>query len=275
MIQSLEDLVTLNNGIPMPGFGFGVFKIGDGSPVIQAVRAALHVGYRLIDTAAVYGNETGVGQAIRESGIPREQLFITSKVWNNDQGYEETIRAYETSLKKLGLEYLDLYLIHWPVPEKYLATWQAMTDLYSQGKVRAIGVSNFSIHHLKQLLAISDIVPAVDQIELHPLLNQQEIRRFCQTHGIIVEAWSPLMRGNLDVPVLTDLARKYHRSAAQIVLRWHVQLETVPLPKSVHPHRIRENAQVFDFSLSEEDMALINSLHANKHFGSDPDNFTF
>ncbi|MEA5031408.1 MAG: aldo/keto reductase, partial [Sphaerochaeta sp.] len=233
MIQNLHDTVMLNNGVAMPGLGLGVFKVGDGSPVVSAVKSALRAGYRSIDTAAVYGNEEGVGQAIKESGLDREKLFITSKVWNADQGYETTLQAYETSLKKLGLEYLDLYLIHWPVKGKYLDTWRAMTELYKQGKVRAIGVSNFQIHHLKDILDASDVVPAVNQIELHPLLNQKDIRDFCQLNNIVVEAWSPLMKGNLDLPVLLDLAKKYQKSPAQIVLRWHIQHGVVVIPKSV------------------------------------------
>ena len=275
MIQNLQDTVMLNNGVAMPGLGLGVFKVGDGSPVVSAVKSALRAGYRSIDTAAVYGNEEGVGQAINESGIEREKLFVTSKVWNADQGYETTLQAYETSLKKLGLEYLDLYLIHWPVKGKYLDTWRAMTELYKQGKVRAIGVSNFQIHHLKDILDASDVVPAVNQIELHPLLNQKDIRDFCQLNNIVVEAWSPLMKGNLDLPVLLDLAKKYQKSPAQIVLRWHIQHGVVVIPKSVHDHRIRENALVFDFSLSADEVTLIDTLHTGKRFGPDPDNFDF
>lgn len=275
MIQNLQDTVMLNNGVAMPGLGLGVFKVGDGSPVVGAVKSALRTGYRSIDTAAVYGNEEGVGQAIQESGIEREKLFITSKVWNADQGYETTLLAYETSLKKLGLEYLDLYLIHWPVKGKYLDTWRAMTELYKQGKVRAIGVSNFQIHHLKDILDASDVVPSVNQIELHPLLNQKEIRDFCQLNNIVVEAWSPLMKGNLDLPVLLDLAKKYQKSPAQIVLRWHIQHGVVVIPKSVHDHRIRENALVFDFALTADEIHLIDTLHTGRRFGPDPDNFDF
>jgi len=275
MIQNLQDTVMLNNGVAMPGLGLGVFKVGDGSPVVSAVKSALRAGYRSIDTAAVYGNEEGVGQAIKESGIEREKLFITSKVWNADQGYETTLQAYGTSLKKLGLEYLDLYLIHWPVKGKYLDTWRAMTELYKQGKVRAIGVSNFQIHHLRDILDASDVVPAVNQIELHPLMNQKDIRDFCQLNNIVVEAWSPLMKGNLDIPVLLDLAKKYQKSPAQIVLRWHIQHGVVVIPKSVHDHRIRENALVFDFSLSADEINLIDTLHTGKRFGPDPDNFDF
>lgn len=265
----------LNNGVAMPGLGLGVFKVGDGSPVAAAVKSALRAGYRSIDTAAVYGNETGVGIGLAESGLKREEVFITSKVWNADQGYDSTFKALETSLSRLGTDYLDLYLIHWPVAEKYLETWQALTELYKEGRVRAIGVSNFHIHHLKEILDTSSVVPAVNQIELHPLLNQKEIRDFCQLNNIVVEAWSPLMKGNLDIPLLTDLARRYHKTPAQVVIRWHIQHGVVVIPKSVHDHRIRENAQVFDFSLSADEMDAIDALHVDKRFGPDPDNFDF
>ncbi len=275
MIGNLQDTIMLNNGVQMPGFGLGVFKVGDGTPVINSVKSALRAGYRSIDTAAVYGNEEGVGQAIRESGVDRETLFLTSKVWNADQGYESTFKAFETSLAKLGTDYLDLYLIHWPVKGKYLDTWRAMTELYRQKRVRAIGVSNFQIHHLKEILGSSDIVPAVNQVELHPLLNQQELRDFCKLQNITVEAWSPLMKGNLDLPVLQEIAAVHGKTAAQVVLRWHIQHGIVVIPKSVHDHRIRENAQVFDFSLTADEMHRIDALHVGKRFGPDPDNFDF
>lgn len=275
MMRNLQDTVMLNNGVAMPGFGLGVFKVGDGTPVVNSVKSALRLGYRSIDTAAVYGNEKGVGEAVGASGIPRDQLFITSKIWNADQGYDSTLNAYEASLERLGMEYLDLYLIHWPVKGRYVETWKAMVDLYHRGKVRAIGVSNFHIHHLKDIMAAGDVVPAVNQIELHPLLNQEAIRDFCRMNNIVVEAWSPLMRGNLDLPVLGDLAVKHGKTPAQIVLRWHIQNGIVVIPKSVHEHRIRENAQVFDFSLSSEDMKMIDALHEGRRFGADPDDFNF
>lgn len=275
MMRNLQDTVMLNNGVAMPGFGLGVFKVGDGTPVVNSVKSALRLGYRSIDTAAVYGNEKGVGEAVGASGIPRDQLFITSKIWNADQGYDSTLDAYEASLERLGMEYLDLYLIHWPVKGRYVETWKAMVDLYHRGKVRAIGVSNFHIHHLKDIMAAGDVVPAVNQIELHPLLNQEAIRDFCRMNNIVVEAWSPLMRGNLDLPVLGDLAVKHGKTPAQIVLRWHIQNGIVVIPKSVHEHRIRENAQVFDFSLSSEDMKMIDALHEGRRFGADPDDFNF
>lgn len=275
MIQHVQDTIILNNGVAMPGLGLGVFKVGDGSPVSAAVKSALRAGYRAIDTAAVYGNEEGVGIGLREGGVPREDVFVTSKVWNADQGYDATLKAFDASLGRLGLSYLDLYLIHWPVAGKYVETWQALTELYHEGRVRAIGVSNFHIHHLKDILDTSDVVPAVDQIELHPLLNQKEIRDFCQMNNIVVEAWSPLMKGNLDLPVLEQLAKAYGKTPAQIVLRWHIQHGVVIIPKSVHDHRIRENAHIFDFSLSSADMDAIDALHEGRRFGPDPDNFDF
>ncbi|PKL14555.1 MAG: aldo/keto reductase [Spirochaetae bacterium HGW-Spirochaetae-8] len=275
MIANLQDTVLLNNGVRMPGYGLGVFKVADGDLVMQSVKAALRNGYRSIDTAAIYGNEAGVGTAIEASGIPRDQLFVTSKVWNGDQGYDATLKAFEVSLHKLGLDYLDLYLIHWPVKAHYLDTWRALLRLYEEKRVRAIGVSNFHIHHLKNILELSDVIPAVDQVELHPLLNQKELRDFCRENTIQIEAWSPIMKGNLDLPLLLELSKKYGKTPAQVVLRWHVQHGIVVIPKSVHEHRIRENAQVFDFSLSADDMAAIDALNENKRFGSDPDNFDF
>ena len=275
MFNSLQDTITLNNQIQMPAFGLGVFKMGDGTPVKNAVRSALRYGYRLIDTAALYGNEQGVGQAINDSGIKREQLFVTSKVWNSDHGYEATLKAYDTSLKQLQMDYLDLYLIHWPVPGRYTETWKALLKLYSEKRVKAIGVSNFQIHHLQDLFAISDVMPAVNQVELHPLLAQQELRAFCLEHNIAVQAWSPLMRGRLDLPLFKELATKYGKSEANIVLRWHNQKGIAVIPKSVHDYRIRDNAAIFDFTLTDQEMARLDALHQSKRFGPDPDDPEF
>ncbi len=275
MITNLQDSVVLNNGVTMPGFGLGVFKVAEGDLVVNAVKSALRAGYRSIDTAAIYANEEGVGRGIRESGLPRNQIFVTTKVWNGDQGYDSTLQAFETSLKKLGMDYLDLYLIHWPVKAKYMDTWRALLKLYEEKKVRAIGVSNFPIAHLKNILEISDVIPAVNQVELHPLLNQKELRDFCRDASIQIEAWSPIMKGNLELPLLMELSQKYSKTPAQVVLRWHIQNDVVVIPKSVHEHRIRENSQIFDFSLSNEDMLRIDSLNENKRFGPDPDTFDF
>ena len=276
MITSLQDTITLHNGVQMPGFGIGVYKIEDGNEVIAAVKNAVEVGYRAVDTAALYHNEEGVGVAIKECGIPREELFITTKVWNSDQGYESTLAAFQKSLDKLDLEYVDLYLIHWPVVEKYKDTWRAMETLYKQGKVRAIGVSNFHQHHLEDLLSVAEIKPMVNQVELHPLLSQKELREYCQSEGIAVTAWSPLARGKcFDLPELQEIAKKYHKSVAQVVLRWDVQHHIITIPKSVHESRIRENADIFDFELTSDEMAVIDALNKNERVGQNPDHFHF
>ncbi|MDQ1143642.1 diketogulonate reductase-like aldo/keto reductase [Bacillus sp. SORGH_AS 510] len=276
MVKSLQDTTTLSNGVKMPWFGLGVFKVEEGSEVVESVKAALRNGYRSIDTAAIYQNEEGVGQAIRESGIAREELFVTSKVWNADLGYESTIAAYETSLKKLGLEYLDLYLIHWPVAGKYKEAWRALETLYKEGRVKAIGVSNFHVHHLEDVMKDAEIKPMVNQVEYHPRLAQKELRAFCQEQGIQLEAWSPLMQGQLlDNEVLQTIAEKHNKSVAQVILRWDLQNGVVTIPKSIKEHRIIENSQVFDFELTSEDMGAIDSLNEDRRVGPDPDNFDF
>ena len=279
-MKNLQDTTTLHNGVKMPWFGLGVFKVSEGAEVIDAVRTAIAAGYRSIDTAAAYGNEEGVGQGIREgskeAGISREELFITSKVWNSDLGYESTIAAYETSLKKLGLDYLDLYLIHWPVEEKYKEAWRALETLYKDGRVKAIGVSNFHIHHLEELMKDAEIAPMVDQIEYHPRLTQTELHEFCKTHDIQLEAWSPLMQGKLlDHPLLVEIAAKTEKTVAQVILRWDLQNGIVTIPKSIKEARIIQNSQIFDFELTEEDMKRISALNENKRVGPDPDNFNF
>ncbi|MFJ8416943.1 aldo/keto reductase [Bacillus paramycoides] len=275
-LTSLNDYTTLHNGVKMPWFGLGVFKVEDGSEVIDSVKAAIKNGYRSIDTAAIYKNEEGVGQAIRESGIPREELFITSKVWNSDQGYELTLQAFETTLEKLGLEYLDLYLVHWPVKGKYTESWKALEKLYTDGRVRAIGVSNFHIHHLQDVFEIAEIKPMVNQVEYHPRLAQEELHTFCKEHGIQLEAWSPLMQGQLlDNLTLQEIAAKYNKSTAQVILRWDLQNEVVTIPKSIKEHRIIENANIFDFELSTDDMKAIQALNENHRVGPDPNNFNF
>ncbi|WP_413305414.1 aldo/keto reductase [Bacillus sp. 1P10SD] len=276
MVKNLQDTTTLSNGVKMPWFGLGVFKVEEGSEVVESVKAAIRNGYRSIDTAAIYQNEEGVGQAIRESGIAREELFVTSKVWNADLGYESTIAAYETSLQKLGLEYLDLYLIHWPVAGKYKEAWRALETLYKEGRVKAIGVSNFHVHHLEDIMKDAEIKPMVNQVEYHPRLAQKEVRAFCQEHGIQLEAWSPLMQGQLlDNEVLLGIAQKYNKSVAQVILRWDLQNGVVTIPKSIKEHRIIENSQVFDFELTAEDMEAIDSLNEDRRVGPDPDNFDF
>ncbi|MBS8262842.1 aldo/keto reductase [Mesobacillus boroniphilus] len=276
MPQNLQDTTTLHNGVKMPWFGLGVFKVQEGSEVVESVKAALRNGYKSIDTAAVYRNEEGVGQAIKEAGVPREELFITTKVWNSDQGYESTLQAFETSMEKLGLNYLDLYLIHWPVAGKYKETWKALEKLYKDGQVRAIGVSNFHVHHLKDLMADAEIKPMVNQVEYHPHLAQTELLEFCKAEGIQMEAWSPLKQGELlSEPTIAEIAEKHKKSPAQVILRWDLQNEVVTIPKSIKEHRIIENANIFDFELSADDMDRLNSLNKNERVGPDPDNFDF
>lgn len=280
MAKKLQDTTTLHNGVKMPWFGIGVFKVEEGPELVNAVKTAIKHGYCSVDTAAIYENEEGVGKGIleglKEAGISREELFVTSKVWNSDLGYESTIAAYQTSLKKLGLEYLDLYLIHWPVERKYKDAWRALETLYKEGRVKAIGVSNFQIHHLEDLMKDAEIKPMVNQVERHPRLTQKELQAYCQNNGIQLEAWSPLMQGQLlDNEVLQEIANKLNKSVAQIILRWDLQNGVVVIPKSTKEHRIVENANVFDFELTKEEMQIIDGLNQNFRVGPDPDNFDF
>ncbi|SFE86207.1 Aldo/keto reductase [Paenibacillus catalpae] len=280
MTTAINDKVILQNGVAMPWLGLGVFQVEDGSVVVNSVKDAIKNGYRSIDTAAIYDNEAGVGQGIREAiaehGVTREKLFITSKVWNADLGYESTLAAFETSLNKLGLDYLDLYLIHWPVEGKYKDAWRALETLYKQGRVKAIGVSNFHVHHLQDLMKDAEIMPMVDQVEYHPMLAQHELRAFTREHNIQLEAWSPLMQGQLlDHPVLSSIASKHGKSVAQVIIRWDLQNGVVTIPKSIKESRIIENGNVFDFELSADEMAQIDALNEDKRVGPDPDNFDF
>ncbi len=280
MVKNLKDTTTLHNGVKMPWFGIGVFKVEEGPELVNAVKTAIKHGYRSVDTAAIYENEEGVGKGIqeglKEAGISREELFVTSKVWNADLGYESTIAAYETSLKKLGLEYLDLYLIHWPVEGKYKDAWRALETLYKEGRVKAIGVSNFQIHHLEELMKDAEIKPMINQVEYHPRLTQKALKAFCQDNEIQLEAWSPLMQGQLlDNEVLQEIANKHNKFVAQVILRWDLQNGVVTIPKSTKEHRIIENANVFDFELTTEEMEIIDGLNQNLRVGPDPDNFDF
>lgn len=276
----LQSSTELSNGIQMPWVGLGVFQVEEGAELVEAVKAAIRFGYRSVDTAAIYGNESGVGQGIREAlaenGLSREDLFVTSKVWNADLGYESTLAAYETSLRKLGLDYLDLYLIHWPVAGKYKDAWRALEKLYKEGRVRAIGVSNFQIHHLEDLMAGAEVKPMVNQVEFHPLLSQKELRRYTSEQGIQLEAWSPLMQGRLlDHPVLKEIAARHGKSIAQVILRWDLQHGVVTIPKSTKESRIAENGSLFDFELTAGEMAEIDGLNRDERVGPDPDNFDF
>ncbi|RII12370.1 putative oxidoreductase [Streptomyces sp. YIM 130001] len=265
--------ITLNNGVSMPQLGFGVWQVPD-DEAEKAVGTALGAGYRSIDTAAVYGNEEGTGRALAASGVARDELFVTTKLWNSDQGYDAALRAFDTSLDKLGLDYVDLYLIHWPVPDRdiYVETYKALEKLLEDGRTKAIGVSNFLPAHLERLLGETSVVPAVNQIELHPQLQQAESRALHAAHGIATEAWSPLGQGKglLEVPTIAAVARKHDRTPAQVVLRWHLQLGNVVIPKSVTPSRIEENIAVFDFELDEEDLGAIAALDEGRRLGSDP-----
>ncbi|MFE1646151.1 aldo/keto reductase [Microbacterium sp. P01] len=267
--------VTLNNGIEMPQLGFGVFQIPD-DETTAAVTTALEAGYRSIDTAAVYRNEAGVGQAIADSGLARDELFVTSKVWNSEQGYDSTLRAFDESLGKLGLDQLDLYLIHWPSPARdlYVETWRALEKLYSEGRIRSIGVSNFEPDHLDRLIAESSVVPAVNQIEVHPALQNRAAVAANAQHGIITEAWSPLAQGGvLGEQAIVDIAERHDKTPAQVVLRWHLQQGRVVIPKSVTPARIAENLDVFDFDLTADELAAVDGLESDGRTGPHPAEF--
>lgn len=280
----MEKVVLLNNGVTMPQPGFGTFLTKDGEEVVKAVKWAVETGYRHIDTAAVYNNEKGVGEGIRQCGVPREELFVTSKVWNTERGYDSTLRAFDKTLADLGLEYLDLYLIHWPANEKQFGkeavkinqeTWRAMEQLYSEGRIKAIGLSNFMPHHIDQLMENATVKPAIDQIEFHPGLLQKECVEYCKKNGITVEAWSPLGRGGLIFDeMLMGLAEKYGSTVAQLIIRWVMQHDVVPLVKSTKQSRIEENYQVFDFEISSEDVERIDGIDFIR-MGPDPDEASF
>ncbi|MGY3715558.1 aldo/keto reductase [Sutcliffiella cohnii] len=265
--------VTLNNGLKMPQLGFGVWQVAD-DEATAAVKKAIEVGYRSIDTAMIYKNEVGVGKAIKESSVPREELFITTKVWNSDQGYENTLRAFDESLERLGLDYVDLYLIHWPTPQfdQYVDTYKALEKLYHDGRVKAIGVCNFEIDHLERLLNECEVTPVLNQIECHPYLSQNELKEFCAKHNIFVEAWSPLEQGGevLKDEVVQQIAEAHQKSPAQVVLRWHLQNNTIVIPKSVTPSRIEENFNVFDFELTLDEMEKINTINKDRRRGKHP-----
>jgi len=275
-LSDIKGTVTLNNGLEMPYLGLGVFKVQDGSEVINAIHYALDAGYRHIDTAALYGNEEGVGRAIKEYDISRDQVFVTSKVWNSEQGYESTLKAFDKSMERLGFEYLDLYLVHWPVAGKYKDTWRALEKIYQEGRVKAIGTSNFLQHHIVDLVQLANIKPMVNQVEFHPRLVQQDLIDFCKKNAIQFEAWSPFRMGEIfKVKELEAIAQRYNKTVAQLIIRWDLQKGVVTIPKSVRKERIISNADVFDFEISQEDMALIDALDRHDRIGSDPDNFNF
>ena len=283
-MQAITDTYTLSNGVKIPSVGFGTWQIEDGAAAVAAVLQAIALGYRHIDTAAVYGNEASVGEAVKQSGVPREELFITSKLWNADHGYKQTLAAFDSTMRKLDMEYLDLYLIHWPNPAMFRSHWQeanagswkAFEELYRAGRIRSIGISNFRTHHIKALLETAEITPMVNQIRLCPGDTQEETVAFSRKHQMLLEAYSPLGVGEIfRVPEMKQLAEKYNKSIAQIALRWSLQRGYLPLPKSMHSSRMEENLHVFDFELTQADMALINSLKGVAGLAQDPDTATF
>ena len=266
----------LANGVEIPRIGLGVYKMTEPEIAIQAITTALDIGYRHIDTASLYANEKEVGEVVRNSTVPREDIFITTKVWNTDQGYDQTLKAFEKSLELLGLDYIDLYLTHWPVKETFVETYRAIERLYEEKLIRATGVSNHHQHHLETIAAKANIQPMVNQIECHPRLTQFDLREYCAEKGIAVTSWSPLARGGLlDEPALKRISGKYGKSPAQIIIRWHLQHDLIVIPKSITPARIEENFDVFDFELSFEDIKNIDLLNLNERIGANPDNFNF
>lgn len=275
-ITDLQGTFELHNGVKMPYFGLGTYQADNDQEVIDAVQYALDFGYRHIDTASVYGNEEGVGRGIKASSVTRKDIFAVSKVWNADQGYESTLKAFEASLERLDLDYLDLYLIHWPVKGKYKETWRALEKLYREKRVRAIGVSNFMQHNLEDLLQDAEIVPMVDQMEFHPYVVQQDLIDYCTSKGIQYEAWSPFMQGKLfKLDICGQLSKKYGKSPAQVILRWNLQKGVITIPKSSKKERIAANADIFDFELSQEDVLELDTLDRGERIGPDPDNFDF
>lgn len=276
MTLTLQSIKTLHNGVEMPTLGLGVYKMVNPEEAVNAMTTALKVGYRAIDTASLYGNEKEVGESVRASGLKREDVFVTTKVWNADQGYDQTLRAFEKSLELLGFNYLDLYLTHWPVKETFKESYRAIERLYDEKLIRATGVSNHHQHHLEDIFVKANVKPMVNQVELSPRLTQYDLRTFCADNEIAVTSWSPLARGRLlDEPSLIRTGTKYGKTPAQIIIRWHLQHDLIVIPKSVTPERIAENAHVFDFELSFEDMKNIDSLNLNERTGADPDNFNF
>jgi 2,5-diketo-D-gluconate reductase A len=269
--------ITLNNGVEIPQLGFGVFQIPP-DETVNATATALEVGYRHIDTAQMYGNEREVGLAVRESGIPRDEVFVTSKLNNNRLEHDDILRSFDTSLADMGFEYLDLFLVHWPLPgvSDYVARWKVMEEIYASGRVKAIGVSNFQSHHLRDLFGASEVRPAVNQIEAHPYLTQDELRAFDADHGIVTEAWAPIAKGKVnDDPVIREVAQRVGRTPAQVTLRWHVQRGDVVFPKSVTRSRVQENFDIFDFELDESAMSAISALNRDDRTGPNPDEFNY
>lgn len=270
-----ENYKELSNGLKIPSIGFGTYKLGDDEKVINAVDYALKVGYRHIDTAAFYGNEEAIGKALKKSNVKRKDIFLATKLWNNCHGYENAMNAFNDSIKRLGVEYLDLYYIHWPT-ELNFETWKALEDLYYEGKVKAIGVCNFKIGHLEDLKKTARIMPMVNQVELHPGFTQKEMVKYCEENNIQLIAWSPIMRGRLlTEPLMIQLSEKYNKTITQIILRWHIQNDIIPIPKSSNEERIKENFNIFDFEISKEDILKIDTLDRNENVSGVPDNTSY
>jgi diketogulonate reductase-like aldo/keto reductase len=276
MELSLTSTRTLSNGVAIPRLGLGTYKAADGFEVEAQIAAALAIGYRGIDTARIYGNEDGVGRAIATSGVPRDELFVATKVWNDDQGYERTLEAFDRSMDRLGLEVVDLYLVHWPQPPLMGDTWRAMEEIYASGRARAIGVCNHLVHHLEEMRGFATVMPMVDQVEHHPGLQQPALREWCASNDIVMQAWAPVMRGRVfGIPELVAIGQAHGKTAAQVSIRWILQHDVVTIPKSVHAERLRENADVFDFELSEDEMRVIDGLDRGERIGPDPDRGPF
>lgn len=274
VLHSLDDRVEIAPGVRMARLGLGTYKSAEGPDVEGEVSYGLEIGYRHIDTAALYGNERGVGRALRASGLPREQITVATKVWNSDQGYESTLRAFDASLERLGLDYVDLYLIHWPMPRHMQDTWRAMEEIQESGRAKAIGVCNFLVHHLEDLLSLAKVPPALDQVEHHLRLQQGGLRGYCAEHGITMQAWAPIMRGRVaEIPEVVEIGRRHGKSPAQVAIRWILQQGVTTIPKSVHRERVAENADVFDFELTLEDMAVLDGLDRGARIGGHPDQF--
>lgn len=273
-LVSLADTVEIAPGVAINRLGLGTYRADEGPDVEREVRYGLDLGYRTIDTAALYGNEHSVGKAMRHSGVAREDVFVTTKLWNDDQGYDSALRAFDTSLERLGFDYVDLYLVHWPNDAKMRDTWRAMEEILASGRTRAIGVCNFLAHHLETLSAFANVAPALNQIEHHPRLQQPGLVAYCHTHGIAVQAWAPIMRGKVMlVPEIVQIAQAHRKTPAQVTLRWILQRDVITIPKSVHERRIAENADIYDFELSSAEMAIIDSLDRGQRIGPDPDTY--
>jgi len=273
-LHSLADTVEIAPSVAINRLGLGTYRADEGPDVEGEIRYGLSIGYRTIDTAALYGNEHSVGRVVRESGLKREDVFVTTKLWNTDQGYASTLRAFDASLSRLGFDYVDLYLMHWPIRGMMRDTWRAMEEILASGRTRAIGVCNFLVHHLEELSTMASVPPALNQIEHHPRLQQPELVAYCREHGIATQAWAPIMRGRvLLIPELVQIAQTRGKSPAQVAIRWILQRGIITIPKSIHEHRIAENADVYDFELSEAEMAIIETLDRGERIGPDPDRF--